>query len=511
MITNIKKTMNANHIITFQFKSLKQNVYITKHIKHFFCKNNITILYNGNISNKDSIISFLKIKKFKISEDIDIIYHLIIYFQSLHSQISFIHIINMVMEHLKGYYSIIIHHKQYKNKIFMRRHKSFIFVGYNKKKTNYMITSDQSNFTYDIDFFYQIDSDKTLILDTSLDNIPLDIKLYNYKNLYKNTKFNLHHQMLDITNYFNTLDEKIILNSKHIIFITDIRSYHSVVYSIMFMKKYLHFNNIQVIKTTSFYLNNIPKTDNSLVIFISLYDKLDYIHDIIKLLKTLKLYMIAFVSNNYLDIVNMVDSVMYIPNYNNLNDLFMYKFIVKYSLFILFGLSITLKKKMINLNYYQNIFSQMKSILFHLNSKYEYYKKILVRDYFTENIKQCKRIIISSNIQYRPILKEIISHISHKSNKYINYYKIDDLQYIDDVDNTILMIVEENDKYVNILNNLNILTNLNHTYFINKKSITHYTLSKKQIKFFNNLQNQSILSNYLYLIPLFNVIFTKNS
>ena len=38
------------------------------------------------------------------------------------------------------------------------------------------------------------------------------------------------------------------MNSKHIIFITDIRSYYSVLHCVTYIKHNLYFNNIQVIK-----------------------------------------------------------------------------------------------------------------------------------------------------------------------------------------------------------------------------------------------------------------------
>ena len=95
----------------------------------------------------------------------------------------------MVMQQLKGSYSIIIHNKHNRNQILIRRCRLLLFVGHNQSKTSYTILTDPYHFGSNIKCFYKIKQDTTITLDFSLDNIiPTNIKIYNHIPYQKKKK-----------------------------------------------------------------------------------------------------------------------------------------------------------------------------------------------------------------------------------------------------------------------------------------------------------------------------------
>lgn len=503
---NIQLNHNLNYTMSFQFKSLKQDLYVTNDKQHLFYKDGITILFTGDIVNKNKLSNFLKIKgiQFLISEEIEIIYYLILYFKSIYSHILFSNIVDMVMKQLKGSYSIIIHNKNNRNQILIKRCRLLLFVGHNQSKTAYTILTDPDHFGSNIDCFYKIKQDTTTILDFSLDNIiPTNIKIYNHIPYQKKKRINF-----DICHYINQtqkrlqlIDKQIMVNTKHIIFITDIRSYYSVLHCVTYIKHNLYFNNIQVIKTTSFYKDNIPKTKESLIVFVSLHNEFDYIYDIVHVLKSYKPHTIAFVSKMYLDIVDMVDQVIYIPDYEYYKTRYMHHFVIESSLFLLFGFYLAIKKQWISFNMYLTYQKQVESMFCSLNKIKQHYdiqfSRLMIHKY--------DKIMLISDSQFEYICKETMNQMNIELNQRVHYYKIDDVQYLDfdDIDDhkTIWFMIEMNTdvKYISCLQ---------HIVFISQHHCMIFNDSKKDTQYYpNNIQHTSSILNHYYLISLFESMY----
>ncbi len=287
-----------------------------------------SLVHNGIIENHDEIrTKLLNNIVFKSQTDTEVIVNLISVMYDIHQDIQMA--ITESVKQLRGTWALSIISTIEPNKIYCICNGSPLLLGYNKNCI--MIVSEKNGFYSNIDEYVVINDNDLVVLENNNDVVTFNKKI-NYipkKLLHENIQLTpypftywtikeIYEQyessIRALCNYsriedsssvqlheLDTNDKKLV-NTHNLILLGCGTSYHAGLYTTNLFKKISGFNTVQVFDGAEFCEDDIPKSGNTTVVFVSQSGETRDLYQCIEIVKKNKLCMIG--------IINVVDSLI---------------------------------------------------------------------------------------------------------------------------------------------------------------------------------------------------------